>query len=170
MGIYAISGSPSVDPPDTVAQLVDGLDVIWLRDQVASLAWQGCRLQIVGMECSYDIDADGQKLDGLLENGDGDAFTVLLYHTPDLMPAASKRGVDLYLAGHTHGGQLRLPLYGAMVTASFHGKRYEMGAYEEGRTLLYVSRGVGLEGKGAPRARFLCPPEIGLVTLSGAKN
>jgi predicted MPP superfamily phosphohydrolase len=169
-GIYAISGSPSVDPPETVAQLLDGLDVIWLRDQVASLVWHGCRLQIAGVECSYDIEADGQKLDRLLDRGFGDGFTLLLYHTPDLMPAASKRGVDLYLAGHTHGGQLRLPFYGALVTASYHGKRYEMGAYQEGHTLLYVSRGVGLEGKGAPRARFLCPPEIELVTLLGAEN
>ena len=65
-GVYAISGSPAVDPPETVAQLLDGLDVIWLRDQVASLAWYGCRLQIVGIECSYDIEADEQKLDRLL--------------------------------------------------------------------------------------------------------
>lgn len=169
-GVYAISGSPSVDPPETVAQLLDGLDVIWLRDQVASLAWHGCRLQIAGMECSYDIEADERKLDRLLDGGVDDAFTLLLYHTPDVMPAAAKNGVDLYLAGHTHGGQLRLPFYGAMVTASFHGKQYEMGAYQEGHTLLYVSRGVGLEGKGAPRARFLCPPEIELVTVSGAEH
>jgi predicted MPP superfamily phosphohydrolase len=83
------------------------------------------------------------------------------------MPAAVEAGVDLYLAGHTHGGQLRLPFFGAIVTASIYGKRYEMGAYRQGDTLLYVSRGVGMEGKGAPRARFLCPPEVVLCTLMG---
>ena len=83
------------------------------------------------------------------------------------MPAATTTGVDLYLAGHTHGGQLRLPVFGALVTASSFGKRYEMGAYREGRTVLYVSRGIGLEGLGLPRARFLSPPEITLFTLVG---
>ncbi|MBN1813994.1 MAG: hypothetical protein JXA14_19310 [Anaerolineae bacterium] len=45
-----------------------------------------------------------------------------------------------------------------------------MGRYEEGNTTLYVSRGLGMEGKGAPRARFLAPPEIVLWTLSSRKE
>jgi predicted MPP superfamily phosphohydrolase len=167
-GVFAITGSPSVDPPELVAGLLDGLEVIWLRDRVATLTWHGRRLQIAGIECSYDIEADAQKLHGLLDGAARDAFTLLLYHSPDVMPAAVKAGVDLYLAGHTHGGQLRLPFFGALVTASIHGKRYEMGMYREENTVLYVSRGIGLEGKGAPRARFLCPPEIILFTLVGA--
>ena len=76
------------------------------------------------------------------------------------MPDAVETGVDLYLAGHTHGGQLRLPLFGALVTSSDFWKRYEAGRYREGQTTLYVSRGLGMEGLGAPRARFLAPPEI----------
>jgi predicted MPP superfamily phosphohydrolase len=166
-GVYAITGSPSVDPPEVVARLMQGLDVTWLRDQTAPLLWHGCRLQIVGVECSYDVEADERRLRHLLNGRAADAFTLLLYHTPDVLPAAADVGVDLYLAGHTHGGQLRLPFLGALVTASIYGKRYEMGAYRQGNTLLYVSRGVGMEGKGAPRARFLCPPEIVLFTLAG---
>jgi len=94
-------------------------------------------------------------------------FTLLLYHTPDLMPQAVRAGVDLYLCGHTHGGQIRLPLIGALVTSSRFWKRYEMGRYVEGNTTLYVNRGLGMEGFGAPRARFLCPPEIALLELRG---
>jgi len=169
-GVYAITGSPSVDPPELLARLFDGLELTWLRDRVATLMWHGCRLHIAGIECSYDIEADGRKLQALLNGPAHDAFSLLLYHTPDVMPAAVEAGVDLYLAGHTHGGQLRLPFYGALVTASLHGKRYEMGMYREGSTVLYVSRGIGLEGKGAPRARFLCPPEIILFTLTGVQS
>jgi predicted MPP superfamily phosphohydrolase len=169
-GVYAITGSPPVDPPEVVAQLMNGLDVSWLRDEIADLEWHGCPIRIAGVECSYDVEADGRKLLHLLDDGAWDGFTLLLYHTPDVMPVAVEAGVDLYLAGHTHGGQLRLPLLGAVVTASVHGKRYEMGAYREGDTLLYVSRGVGMEGNGAPRARFLCPPEIVLLTLTGASE
>jgi predicted MPP superfamily phosphohydrolase len=167
-GVYAITGSPSVDPPDVLARLVDGLDLIWLRDTITTLEWQGCLIQIAGVECSYDLEADNDKLGRLLGGRAADVFTLLLYHTPDVMSTAVEAGVDLYLAGHTHGGQLRLPGYGALVTASVHGKRYEMGAYQDANTLLYVSRGVGMEGKGAPRARFLCPPEIVLFSIIGS--
>ena len=92
---------------------------------------------------------------------------ILLYHAPDLMVEASQHEVDLYLCGHTHGGQVRLPGYGAILTSSQLGKRYEMGLYRSGRTQMYVSRGVGLEGLSAPRVRFLAPPEITLVTMHG---
>jgi predicted MPP superfamily phosphohydrolase len=166
-GVYAIIGSPPVDSPELVAQLLEGLNVTWLRDEISTLIWRGCRIQIAGVECSFDIASDERKLLALLEGRTTDLFTLLLYHTPDVMPAAVRAGVDLYLAGHTHGGQLRLPFFGALVTASIHGKRYEMGRYEEGDTTLYVTRGVGMEGYGAPRARFLCPPEIVLFTLMG---
>ncbi len=166
-GVYAITGSPSVDPPQVVARLLGGLDLTWLRDEVTSLTWHGRRLYIAGLECGFDAQSDGRKLSRLLNDRVGDAFTLLLYHTPDVMPAAVEAGVDLYLAGHTHGGQLRLPFFGAVVTASIYGKRYEMGAYRQSDTQLYVSRGVGMEGKGAPRARFLCPPEVVLFTLMG---
>ena len=98
------------------------------------------------------------------------SFTLLLYHSPDLMPQAACSGVDLFLAGHTHGGQIRFPLVGAVVTSSRYWKRYEMGLYAEGNTQLYVSRGIGMEGLGAPRARFFCPPEIALFELRGTEN
>lgn len=103
-------------------------------------------------------------------NNPSTPFTLLLYHSPDLMPEAARAGVDLFLAGHTHGGQIRLPLIGALVTSSIYWKRYEMGLYTEGHTRLYVSRGIGMEGLGAPRARFLCPPEIELFELRGTEN
>ncbi|MCJ7739225.1 MAG: metallophosphoesterase, partial [Anaerolineae bacterium] len=110
--------------------------------------------------CAGDRGRDAPRLDQLLEADSEACFTVLLYHTPDLMPEAAAAGVDLYLCGHTHGGQIRLPLFGALVTSSRFWKRYEMGRYEDGRTTMYVSRGIGMEGLGAPRARFLAPPEI----------
>ncbi|MCA1553353.1 MAG: metallophosphoesterase, partial [Chloroflexi bacterium] len=95
-------------------------------------------------------------------------FTILLYHSPDLAPQAAALGtIDLQLAGHTHGGQVRLPFYGALLTSSLYGKQLEMGLYQLRDMLLYVSRGVGLEGMGAPRARFRCRPEVTLITLRG---
>jgi len=166
-GVFAIQGSPSVDPPEVLARVLDVPNLTWLRDEMAPLAWRGHRMQIVGLTCSDDMASDAQKLTRLLNGRADGKFTLLLYHTPDVMPAAVEAGVDLYLAGHTHGGQVRLPGFGALVTASIYWKRYEMGLYREQATTLYVSRGLGLEGKGAPRARFLCPPEAALFTLTG---
>jgi predicted MPP superfamily phosphohydrolase len=68
--------------------------------------------------------------------------------------------VDLYLCGHTHGGQVALPLYGALVTLSKFGKKYESGMYTVGDTILYVNRGIGMEGGLTPKVRFLARPEI----------
>ena len=94
-------------------------------------------------------------------------FILLLYHSPDLIREAAGHQVDLYLAGHTHGGQWCLPGFGAILTSSRFWKRYEAGLYREGDTTLYVSRGLGMEGFGTPRARILCPPEVVEVVITG---
>ena len=94
---------------------------------------------------------------------------ICLTHAPGTIPEAAERGFDLYLCGHTHGGQVRLPLWGALITLSVHGKRFECGRYDVGGMVAYVTRGVGLEGgRLAPRVRFLCPPEIVLVEVSAS--
>jgi len=90
-----------------------------------------------------------------------DAYTLLLYHKPDLFDEAVAQGIDIFLAGHTHGGQVRLPTQATLSgIASDHGQWNEMGLYTQGGTSLYVSRGIGMEGLDLPRVRFLCPPEI----------
>jgi predicted MPP superfamily phosphohydrolase len=168
--IYAVTGSPPVDRAEIVPSIFDGLPITWLLDGIEELQVNGHTLQIVGLRCTRERQLDGPRLRALLDGYPGDVFTLLLYHSPDLMPVAVEMGIDLYLCGHTHGGQIRLPLFGAVITSSDFWKRYEMGRYEEENTILYVSRGLGMEGKGAPRARFLAPPEIVLWTLSSTKT
>jgi predicted MPP superfamily phosphohydrolase len=164
--VYAITGSPPVDRAEIVPAIFDGLPITWLLDSTDKVQINGHSLLIAGLRCTREHHADGARLQTLLNNGSDHTFTLLLYHSPDLMPVASSLDVDLYLCGHTHGGQIRLPLFGALITSSDFWKRYEMGRYEENGTTLYVSRGLGMEGMGAPRARFLAPPEIILWTLS----
>lgn len=168
--VYAITGSPPVDLKGVVPEIFAGLDIQWLIDEVAELTIHDQRLCLAGLRCTRERKRDAPRLRDLLAGAPHNQFVLLLYHSPDLMPEAVELGVDLYLCGHTHGGQLRLPLYGALLTSSDFGKRYEMGRYEEAHTTMYVSRGLGMEGLGAPRARFLSPPEIILWTLSGESN
>lgn len=164
---YAILGSPPVDQPHVIPEIFEGLPITWLMDEIADVTIKGHRLCLIGLRCAQVREKDIPRLRRLLDDGVREHFTILLYHTPDLMPEAAEAGIDLYLAGHTHGGQLRLPLFGALVTSSAFWKRYEAGLYNEQSTALYVSRGMGMEGLGAPRARFLSPPEVGFWRIRG---
>ncbi len=166
-GVYATLGSPTVDPRDTTPSLFAGLNIRLLRDEVAVLDFgDGRTLSLLGMDCEHDLETDASVLRNLIALTPPTSTRILLYHSPELMPMAQEHPLDLYLCGHTHGGQIRVPLYGAIVTSSALGKRYEMGPYVEKDTMLYISRGIGLEGLGAPRLRLLCQPEVILVTLS----
>mgnify|MGYP001311866743 CR=1 FL=1 len=100
-----------------------------------------------------------------LEQAPRHAPRVLLYHLPQGIKAAAADGADLCLVGHVHGGQVRLPGYGALVALSPFNKKYEAGLYRVKDTWLYVNRGIGLQGDAAPRVRFLCRPEITILDL-----
>ncbi len=165
-GVFATLGSPPVDLRETVVPLFEDIPVVLMREQwtTVNLA-DGRSLVLMGMDCTHHLPTDRARLErlaGAAPNGDPQ---ILLYHSPELMPEASQLGIDLYLCGHTHGGQVRLPLVGPLITSSQLGRQFVMGPYVEGRTHLYVSRGIGLEGLSAPRVRFLSPPEMTLITL-----
>jgi predicted MPP superfamily phosphohydrolase len=163
-GVYAVSGT--TDLPEIMTGLFTGLDNIRvLSNEVAPVMLPGGTLYLVGVTNHWTIETDQQALADLLAQSPVDRYDVLLYHTPDLIETAAANHVSLYFAGHTHGGQIRLPFYGAIVTLSMYHKQFEMGEYHVGPTTLYVSRGIGMEGLGLPRIRFLCPPEIVVMDL-----
>ena len=108
---------------------------------------------------------DERKIPGALKLAPPSALSVLLFHYPDEIEPASAAGADLYLAGHTHGGQVALPWYGALITYSRFDKRFESGRYQVGPTALYVNRGIGMEGGAAPRIRFWARPEVSVIEL-----
>jgi hypothetical protein len=95
-------------------------------------------------------------------------YRIVMNHTPDLADEAAAHDADLYLAGHTHGGQVRIPFWGAIITLAQTGKKYEAGRYQSGQTTIYTSRGFGLEPRPAAQVRFLCRPEITLITVRPA--
>ena len=170
-GVYAVLGTPLIDLPYIAPLHFQGTDIQLLRRDVVDIdLGEGRRLALLGLDCSHDMAHDGQLLKRLAAIAPADATRLLLYHSPELMPQAPQHGIHLYLCGHTHGGQLRLPGYGALFTSAATGKRYEMGRYDENGTTLYVSRGIGLEGLSLPRLRLFCPPEITLVTIAGERR
>jgi predicted MPP superfamily phosphohydrolase len=109
------------------------------------------------------------RLDRALDAVPPGALVIALSHTPDVFDTPVARGADLWCAGHTHGGQVALPLYGALVTLARTGKRYEAGCYRKGGAWLYVSRGIGMEGGLAPRVRFWARPEVAVIEIVPAE-
>lgn len=168
LGVYCVSGTPLVEPLDRVKDFVRGLDNLkLLPNQWLTINTPGGALNLLGLVVTHDMDKDRALLHKLLLTAPQNGLHVLLMHPPDIAPEANEGGIDLYLCGHTHGGQIRLPLIGPIFSSSHLGNRFIMGRYELGTTTLYTARGVGLEGLGAPRARFLCPPEIVLWEIHG---
>jgi predicted MPP superfamily phosphohydrolase len=145
-----------------VTVLTDRWEVLEIAGRQVALAGVAVHRNLA---VGRDRAAERRALSELVRTMPNDRLTILLHHTPDLIPEAAAAGFDLYLCGHTHGGQVRLPIYGALTTFSLYGKRYEMGTYVEGGTTVFVSRGIGLEGWVLPRVRLLCPPEIVLVEV-----
>ena len=131
-----------------------------LCNRSARVERRGSTIQLVGID---DVNAGCPDPAKAFRDVDRDDFVIALCHNPDILldPAASR--FDLMLSGHTHGGQIRLPLFGAVITSTRLWKRFEAGLYEVGREqFVYVSRGVGTGGL---NIRVLCPPELAVLTL-----
>ena len=86
---------------------------------------------------------------------------IALTHNPDIFPQVPAR-VNLLLAGHTHGGQVRFPLSGSVVESSRYGERYEAGHVVENGHDLFVTTGIGTS---IVPVRFGVPPEIVLLVI-----
>ncbi|MBI1277403.1 MAG: hypothetical protein GC179_04680 [Anaerolineaceae bacterium] len=168
LGVYCVSGTPLVEPLERVLAFVKNLDNLkLLPNQWISINTPGGQLNILGLVVTHDMKRDRDLLKKMMLSAPPNGLHLLLMHPPDIAPEANEAGIDLYLCGHTHGGQIRFPLIGAVFSSSHLGNQFIMGRYELGNTTLYTSRGVGLEGLGAPRARFMCPPEIILWEIQG---
>lgn len=169
LGVYCVRGTYTVEPVDRVRAFVNGLENLrLLEDEWVTIDAPGGPLHLLGMTTTHKLAQDRQTVARLAAQAPGDGLRLLLTHAPDVAPEADAAGYHLYLCGHTHGGQLRLPLIGAVFTGSALGRRFAMGRYDLDTVTVYTSRGIGLEGLGAPRARFLCPPEIILWQVQGS--
>ncbi len=132
---------------------------IQLNNTRRTLHIGGVPLHIVGLDDIWEGEHD---IDRALHGLNRAEPALLLAHEPDYADTASKRYPFIaQLSGHTHGGQVRVPFRGAVALPPL-GRRYEMGRYDVGGMALYVNRGIGLAD---PPYRFLCPPELTLLTL-----
>ncbi len=122
---------------------------------------RNARICIVGFsaESVWAMPVDLKKLPE-------ETYNIVLFHLPSGFSLIAGSQADLMLSGHTHGGQIRLPYWGALITMDPAGKRWEYGLYEEEGKKLIVSRGIGSEPY-TPEIRFLCKPEVVVLDLVG---
>ena len=159
LGKFAVTGNLDIGRWVQLGVL-DGTGFRWLNRERVVVTKGGDSIGISGLGFARS-DAPIASITGFPR----DRFNVFLFHTPDLIEDVCGPGVDLYLCGHTHGGQVTLPWYGALVTFSKFGKKYESGLYHVGETTLYVNRGLGLEQRPGPQVRFLARPEIAVFDI-----
>lgn len=133
-----------------------------MQNHSARLEINGAPLHIVGVD---DVWEKKHRLGQALSNVTAGEAALLLVHEPDVADNfAPAFPFIAQLSGHSHGGQVRVPLIGAPVRVPL-GRKYVMGQFDVQGMRLYVSRGVGMA---QPYVRFLCPPEVTLLTLRRA--
>jgi predicted MPP superfamily phosphohydrolase len=159
LGVFAVLGNHdwwNNGPKVREAFEARGLTV--LDDEVRRLHYRGKSLCLLGVRDETErLRSAQQELELALPG----MPLIVLVHEPDLFPSLDERAT-LTLAGHTHGGQVDLPLLGRRVVPSRFGARYAAGHIVEGGRHLFVTTGVGTS---IVPVRFGVPPEIALLTL-----
>jgi len=158
-GVYAVLGNHDYwSDADGVVAALTAKDVRFLNNKSLTIRRGESEIYVIGMDEIYrgklDIEA---AFRGCAENVPRVAVT----HHPDAIDRLADRRVDLLLCGHTHGGQIRLPLLGAIIVPSIHETLYAAGFFRKGKCLMYVGRGLG----SVPPIRILCRPELPIFRL-----
>ena len=142
----------------TEALRAAGVEV--LRNEARTLSVKGAMMNIAGVDDPWRGETD---FDHALSMANPNAPTIMLCHQPDLFPAVVQREIDLTLAGHYHGGQVKIQFLGMAISPAHLISEFVDGLYIQGRSQLYVSRGIGITG---PPVRLNAPPEITLLHLT----
>jgi uncharacterized protein len=148
--------------PADLVRLLESDGWLHLRNRREEWALDGTRLEVVGLDDSHIHRSDPR----VASRAKPDAVGLAVIHSPDPAPELLSLGYDLVVAGHTHGGQVRLPFIGALVTNCSLPTRMASGLFRVGKGFLHVSPGLGTS-KYAP-FRLLCRPEAALLELRPA--
>lgn len=150
---YYVTGNHEARISD-YAQLKQGLTeagVILLDNKKITIAKSGAELEIMGIddpmfEADYFSENEFAVVDNSIKNLniEDNSFSLLLSHRPEMFEVYAENGLDLVLSGHAHGGQFRIPFIGGFI-APGQGlfPEYDAGLYEDGKTNMFVSRGIG---------------------------
>lgn len=144
-----------------VQPMIDALTAAGIRVlRNESLTIPEEKLHIVGIDYPGIAEHELQRLS---RQAPADHLVMALVHVPERLERLSRAGVDLAFGGHTHGGQVRIPGWGPLITNSDLPRNEASGLIWRGNTAIHVSRGIGAD----PRTnfRFFCPPHGSVIEL-----
>jgi predicted MPP superfamily phosphohydrolase len=145
-----------------VEQSLSAAGVSVLRNSVTTIRCGNSELHIAGVD---DVCQSMDRLDKVMNALPDNDAAILLVHEPDFADISAVTGrFDLQLSGHSHGGQIVLPVIGAPLLPEL-GRKYPSGLYNIDEMLLYTNNGIGVT---TINARFNCRPEISIFTLEPA--
>ncbi|MBN2091293.1 metallophosphoesterase [candidate division KSB1 bacterium] len=162
LGIYAILGNHDVIE---LVPHIENLGIQVLINESVVINRNGSTLGLAGVDDPHTYKL--HDLNAAFAGISTQKFKILLAHSPEVYQAASVLGFDLYLTGHTHGGQICLPGGISLFNNSSCSRKYAQGGWHYGKMLGYTSSGVGASG--AP-LRYFCPPEITIHHLHSLTN
>lgn len=146
-----------------ISDMASGLEEAGVRmlvNEAIQVRQRNDSLWVAGIDDSFDYRCD--DLPAALANVPAKAFKILLAHTPDRIQEAAGCGVDLYLCGHTHAGQIRIPLIGSIKHNSKTPRKFSFGHWNYEGMQGYTTAGIGCS---ALPVRYNCPPEVVLIEL-----
>jgi predicted MPP superfamily phosphohydrolase len=163
-GIFGCMGNHEIyaNAEDYVEQQAARLGHRYLRQRAESLRFGQATLNLAGVDYQASHKA---YLVGAERMVTPDAFNVLLSHNPDVFPVAARQGYPLTIAGHTHGGQVRVEILHQDMNIARFFTPYVDGLYRRDHAAVFVSRGIGTI---ALPARLGAPPEVNLLRLCRA--
>jgi predicted MPP superfamily phosphohydrolase len=164
LGVYAVLGNhDSHTNPGIVTEALSARDIRVLRNEAVPVEQNGARIWLAGVG---DVLAGFARLDAALKPIPASETTLLLAHEPDFADEAARHSVDLQLSGHSHGGQVCLPLIGPPVLPEL-ARKYPRGLRKVGRTALYTNVGLGTI---IVPIRVLAAPEVTLLRLKASRT
>jgi uncharacterized protein len=160
LGLFSILGNHDYKDVETLISMEEEAGFQVLRNTAVKLRRDGAVIAVAGLDDAFWGQPDPAAAIQDLPDG---MFKLLLMHEPDYADTTAAHSFHLQLSGHSHGGQIRLPWMGAVITPP-GAKRYVQGLYTIGSQgmLLYVNRGIGTTQL---PVRFLCKPELTVLTL-----
>ena len=170
-GVFLVLGDTD-GPGDHLQQILPRTSIRLLINEVAHITVNGQRLAIGGTELDYQSNRARRLIQQVEQLDDPGETKLILAHRPDVaLTLKAQSQVDLVVAGHTHGGQIVVPGFGPPITLSNVPRQVAAGGLHKIASVpIYVSRGAGCERGQAPRIRFLCPPEVSILTLRAGQK
>ena len=154
-GIFAVLGNHDYEPNCVIQNLLAKTNIQLLQNENKYITANHQKIKIAGFKDLWHADINPQKIVGTVTEP-----TIVIMHNPDTFPDVPQN-ISLAISGHTHGGEIYIPLLGSPFVPSIYHQRYRKGYIVEHNKHLYVSSGIAT----LSHFRFCNPPEIVFITI-----